>query len=181
MAERLFLSLPLPEPVRALVAALQERRFDLRWAPVDQLHLTLRFLGDIDADALAELTEHLSHVRVEPFLLPVEGVGVFPTKGPPRVLWVGVGSGHPRLHQLRQRVDDALLAAGLDIDLRTFHPHITLARCRDGDERDATRWLRQHAEFAGPVFQVDAFDLFSSELRSDGAVHHLRQRFPLHK
>lgn len=181
MTERLFIALPLPDAVRALVASLRERQFALRWTPVEQLHLTLRFIGDVEIGALERLTDQLSRVRVEPFLLPLEGAGAFPAKGPPRVLWVGVGSGHPRLHQLRQRVDDALLAAGLEVDLRTFHPHVTLARCREGDEPDATRWLRRHAEFAGPVFQVEAFDLFSSELHSDGAVQHLRQRFPLHK
>jgi 2'-5' RNA ligase len=121
-------------------------------------------------------------VRVEPFLLPVEGVGTFPPKAPPRVLWIGVGSGHPRLHQLRQRLDDALLAAGLiDLDVRTFHPHVTLARCSESAAPAVTPWMHQHQDFSAPPFRVTAFDLCASELHPAGAVHTLVQRFALAK
>ncbi len=179
VAERLFIALTLPDPVRAAVAELVQPMNGLAWVRTEQLHVTLRFLGDVTEDQLAPMLDHLGRVRVEPFILPVEGVGSFPPNRPPRVVWVGVGRGHPRLFQLRQRVDDAVLASGLPLDVRTFHPHITMARVTGHSNPSLNRWLHGHESFAGPPFRVEAFDLYASELRPDGAVHTLRQRFPL--
>ncbi|ACB75309.1 RNA 2',3'-cyclic phosphodiesterase [Opitutus terrae] len=177
--QRLFIAVPLPPAVRDLVASLTVPLREVRWTRDEQLHLTLRFLGDTPVEQIDPLCARLAAIQVEPFLLPVERVGAFPPKASPRVIWVGVGSGHPRLHQLRQKIDDAVLACGLDADLRTFHPHITLGRCQDGARNGVQQWLRHHADFAGPSFRVDAFELYASELHSAGAIHHLRQRFPL--
>lgn len=179
LAERLFIALALPQPVRAALVALAEPLPHVAWTRPGHLHLTLRFLGDVPAEQIEPMATRLAAVRVDPFLLPVETVGAFPPKRPPRVLWVGIGDGHPRLHQLRQRIDDALLAVGLDLDVRTFHPHVTLARCPETVAPVVGRWLRTHAEFVAPPFRVDAFDLWSSELQPTGAVHTLKQRFPL--
>lgn len=176
--QRLFIALALPEPIRALLAGLTEPLPNVRWTPAEQLHLTLRFLGDVDRARLDLLTARLATIRVEPFLLPIEGVGAFPPKSPPHVLWVGTGGGHPRLHQLRQQIDDAALAAGVDFNVRTFHPHVTLARCNDQAAAGAARWLRRHAAFEGPPFLVDALDLFASELHPAGARHERLGRFP---
>lgn len=177
--QRLFIALALPEAVRNVLAALSTPLPHTRWTPTEQLHVTMRFLGDVDIDRMDTLRERLASVRVAPFLLPIEGVGAFPPKRAPRVLWTGTGSGHPRLHQLRKQIDDAVLAAGIDFDLRTFHPHVTLARCSDEAERAAAHWLRTHKDFEGPPFNVDAFDLVAIELHPAGARHHLVQRFPL--
>jgi 2'-5' RNA ligase len=177
--QRLFLALALPETVRRLLHGLTGRAKAVRWTPEAQLHLTLRFLGDVPAEQTETLLARLHTVRVRPFPLAVEGAGAFPPKGAPRVLWIGVGSGHPRLHQLRQRVDDAVLAAGVPMDVRMFHPHVTLGRCLDDGKAGADRWLRAHREFAGPTFTVDAYELYASELHAFGAVHSLIERFPL--
>lgn len=178
-SQRLFLALSLPEPVQAALAALAQPLPHVRWTPAEQLHVTLRFLGDVDSARIPALLERLYTIQVEPFLLPLEGVGAFPPKRPPRVLWAGLGNGHPRLHQLRKQVDEALLNAGLDFDVRTFHPHVTLARCTDEESGGAAQWLRTHQRFEGPAFRVDAFDLMASELRPAGAVHHLIERLPI--
>ena len=178
--QRLFLAIALPEPVRATLVALMEPLPGVNWTRPEQLHVTLRFLGDVQNEKIDALIEHLSGVRVEPFLLPIEGVGAFPPHPPPRVVWVGVGTGHPRLHQLRQRADDALLAAGLaELDVRMFHPHVTLARCTKPAAAAIGHWLHTRREFAAPPFRVGAFDLCASELQPTGAVHTLVQRFPL--
>lgn len=177
--ERLFLALALPDPVRAVLAGLARPVAGFSWTRPAQLHVTLRFLGDVEAGRIERMEERLAAVRVEPFILPVEGVGSFPPSRPARVVWAGVGAGHPRLYQLRQRLDDALLAAGLDFDLRSFQPHITLTRCTERAASAAASWLRQNAEFAAPPFRVEAFDLCSSRLLPAGAEHALRRRFPL--
>ena len=180
--QRLFIAIALPEPVRAALVTLAQPLPGVAWTRPAELHLTLRFIGDVPEDKIENVVAHLATVHVEPFLLPVEGVGVFPPKTPPRVVWIGVGHGHPHLHQLRQRVDDALLAAGLpDLDVRMFHPHVTLARCTEHTAAAVGHWLHLHREFVAPPFRVAAFDLCASELRPAGAVHTLVQRFALAK
>lgn len=175
----MFIALTLPGPVRDIVASLAQPITGLAWTRPEQLHLTLRFLGDVTEEQQEAMVARLATVRVEPFVLPVEGLGTLPPSRPPRVVFVGVGSGHPRLHQLRQRIDDAILATGMPLDVRTFHPHVTVARCAGQLSPAVHRWLHTHREFAAPPFRVEAFDLYASELRPTGAVHTLKQRFAL--
>jgi 2'-5' RNA ligase len=175
--ERLFIAIPLPESVRSLLLGLVEPLRAFTWTRPGQLHLTVRFLGDVPLDRIQRVEEALATVRVQSFILPVEGVGAFPPKGPARVVWAGVGSGHPHLFQLRQRIDDALLAAGIDFDVRTFQPHVTIARC--GGDASTAAWLRRHAEFAAAPFRAREFELYSSRLLPQGAEHTLRRRFAL--
>lgn len=178
-AARLFIALTLPAAVREALAALPQPITGLSWTRPEQWHVTLRFLGDVPETQVPPLIDRLATVHVEPFVLAVEGAGTFPPNRPPRVVWVGIGSGHPRLFQLRQRVDDAVLAAGIDLDVRTFHPHVTMARCSEHPSAALQHWLHAHREFAGPPFRVESFDLYSSDLRPSGAVHTLKQRFAL--
>jgi 2'-5' RNA ligase len=179
VTQRLFVALSLPAPVREALATLPEPRPGVSWTRPEQLHVTLRFIGDTPENKIDLLIERLVKVQVASFLLPVEGVGTFPPKRPPRVVWAGTGSGHPRLFQLRQRLDDALLSTGLPIDVKTFHPHITLGRCREDPGPALAKWLKQHREFAAPPFRVESFDLYSSELQPTGAVHTPLRKFPL--
>jgi 2'-5' RNA ligase len=177
--ERLFIALTLPSAVRDTLAQWAQPLPGVTWTRPEQLHVTLRFLGDVATSAIDSLIKRLETVHVAPFILPVEGIGTFPPNRPPRILWIGTGSGHPRLFQLRQRIDDTLLAAGLQLDVRTFHPHVTLARCTEDASAAVTHWVHANREAVAPPFQVEAFDLYASELRPTGAIHTLRQRFPL--
>jgi RNA 2',3'-cyclic 3'-phosphodiesterase len=177
--ERLFIALTLPSAVRDALLALVQPLPGVSWTRPEQLHVTLRFLGDLPTVGSAEMIARLSAIRVAPFILPLETVGAFPPKRAPRVIWVGTGSGHPRLFQLRQRVDDALIASGIEVDVRTFHPHITVARCADNAAAAVGHWLHAHRDFAAPSFRVESFDLYASDLRPSGAVHTLKQSFPL--
>src|SRR4051812_46978182 len=179
VTDRTFIAITLPSPVRDALGALAERLPGIQWTRPDQLHLTLRFVGDVTPLQEDTMMERLAAVKVGSFILPVEGVGAFPPNRPARVLWAGVGKGHPRLFQLRQRVDDALLGYGLPLDVRTFHPPGTLARCTEDGAAAAQAWLRGHRDFAAPPFRVESFDVYTSELRPAGAVHTLRRRFPL--
>lgn len=177
----MFVALALPEAVRGVLGGLAQPLPGVAWTRPEQLHVTLRFLGDVPTAQIPAMIERLSEVKVAPFVLPLEGCGTFPPNAPPRVLWIGVGQGHPRLFQLRQRLDDALLACGLQFDVRMFHPHVTLARCREESGPAIATWLHAHPECVAPPFLVEAFDLYASELRPDGAMHELRARFPLAK
>lgn len=176
--ERLFIALTLPESVRAVLARTAEPIPGVNWTRPEQLHMTLRFLGDVPVADHEGMLKRLGGVRVEPFILPVEGVGTFPANRPPRVIWIGAGSGHPRLFQLRQRLDDALIAAGLQLDVRTFHPHVTLGRATEDAARAVAHWMHVHRELSGPPFRVEGFDLYCSDLQPTGAVYTLKRHFP---
>lgn len=178
-AKRLFIALTPPEPVCATLTREAQPLPGVTWTRPEQLHVTLRFLGDVEEERIAPLIERLRSVQVAPFILPVETVGTFPPGRPARVLWVGVGAGHPRLFQLRQRLDDTLLAFGLALDVRSFHPHITLARTTDTAAKSIAHWLHVHREFTAPPFRVDAFDLYSSALEPGGAIYTREAQFPL--
>jgi len=178
---RLFVAIDPPPAVSEALAQLPRRIRGVSWTPPHQYHLTIRFIGEVSDEDRGKIEPALAAIQVETFTLPVEGTGSFPPNRPPRVLWVGTGSGHPRMFQLRQKVDDALLACGLlDLDVRTFSPHFTLGRCgRDTPVAEASRFVREHAQFEAPVFRVDAFTLYRSELRAGGAVHTPLLRVPL--
>lgn len=177
---RLFLAIDAPEPVALSLAAIAAPTPGISWTPPERLHLTLRFLGDTPNERIPALCERLRRLGVAPFILPVETLGVFPPRGQPRVLWCGVGRGHPHLHQLRQRVDDTVLALGLEADLKSFVPHFTLARVAGAAKPAAiAQWLHLHREFAAPPFRLERFALYSSELQPAGAVHRLIAAFPL--
>ena len=177
---RLFLAIDLPPPLRDQLSALYGSSRGIAWTRPEQLHLTLRFLGDVEVPLRESLEQKLAAVSVEPFVLPVEGLGSFPPRGPARVLWIGVGRGHTRLHQLRQQIDDALLACGLELDVRFFHPHVTLGRVRDEAPPGAVAdFLKKHGGFEAAPFRVTSFILYASELRPAGAVHTPWRKFPL--
>ena len=178
-AKRLFIAIDIPDAHRMLLADIQEPVRGVGWTPPEQFHLTLRFLGDTDPDDQLTITRRLETVQVEPFILPLEEVGVFPSRGMPRTIWAGVGHGHPRLFQLRQLVDDSLLAAGTMVDLRTFVAHITLARCARAKPGTIAALLRKHREFKGPPFRVNRFTLYSSQLTPTGAIHTVETSIPL--
>lgn len=177
---RLFIAIDLPTSLREQLAALCEPVRGFAWTRPEQLHLTLRFLGDVELAARDSLEAALARVNVEPFVLPVAGMGSFPPRGPARVVWVGVGRGHPRLHQLRQQIDDGVLGTGLNPDLRHFQPHLTLARVRPEAPRDAAaQFLKRHRDFETAPFRVTSFVLYASELHPTGAVHPAWRTYPL--
>ena len=177
--ERLFVSLALPDPCRALVMELYDPLEGVTWTRPEQLHLTMRFLGDVESDLAARIEDSLAKVRVKSFLLPLENVGRFPPRGPAKVLSVGIGRANTLLFQLRQKIDDALLEAGWRGELRNFNPHITVARVQNAPQESVDHWLYYHQEFVGPLFRVGSFQLMLSTLQPNGAIHTLRRDFPL--
>jgi 2'-5' RNA ligase len=135
------------------------------------MHLTISFFGTVTPDVEEKLHERLSAIEWKPFFLPITGVGAFPSKGSPNVLWVGVGAGHPHLFQVYKRVQEAALGAGIEPDLRAFHPHVTIARCRDVSAEAIKPFLREHADFDGGMIHVEEFHLYSSRLTPAGSIH----------
>lgn len=180
-ALRLFVALVPPTAVRTELAALAAPLGGVGWTPEGNIHLTLRFIGEAGEAKTDQLAASLARVRVEPFILPTGGVGLFPTRGPARVLWAGVGPGHPRLYQLRKQVDEALLAVDSGLALPGFQAHFTIGRL-DGSHapKEIARFLEKHGRFEGPPFRVREFLLMES-LPQPGRppVYRIRRSYPL--
>src|SRR2546423_3616747 len=169
--KRLFVSIELPDSVKRRLAEVDPHLRGLRWLEPRQMHLTLAFLGGVPAETQEMLSEKLRTISWKSFFLPLIGLGTFPSKGWPKIIWIGVGTGHPHLFQLHKRVQEALLAAGLEPDLRSFHPHITLARCRDVSPQTVRPFLKSHANFDAGLTHVESFCLNSSQLTAAGSVY----------
>jgi len=171
MAKRLFVAIDLPESTRQLLAGLDPRVRGVRWTDPAQMHLTLSFFGEVPDETDLALREKLSAIEFGAFFLPIVSVGVFSAKGAPKIIWIGVGKAHPHLFQIHKRVQEAALASGLEPELRPWHPHITLARCRGVSTQSLRKFLQSNAEFDAGMIRVEAVHLYSSKLTPAGPIH----------
>jgi 2'-5' RNA ligase len=175
-SKRLFVGLELPVSCKTTLLSLDPQLSGLRWLRGEQLHLTLSFLGDLEAPAEDRLREALLEVRVPRFFLPICGVGVFNARDHPSVVWAGVGKGHPHVFALHKRIQDAVLHAGLEPDLKPFHPHITIGRAKGISRQTLEPFIRRYAETNFGMFEVTGFELYSSVLTAEGALHQVEMR-----
>jgi 2'-5' RNA ligase len=171
MIKRLFVAIDLPDPTRQLLTLLDPQIRGVRWIEPAQMHLTLAFFGDVIDEIDLALRERLSAIQFGAFFLPITGVGTFSAKGAPKIIWIGVGKAHPHLFQIHKRVHEAALAVGLEPELRPWHPHVTIARCRDVSAQSLRKFLQANAEFDAGMIRVDAFHLYSSKLTPAGPIH----------
>jgi len=171
MAKRLFVAIDLSDATLQSLAGLDPHIRGVRWTELGQMHLTLGFFGDVPQDVELKLREKLGAISFGAFFLPVNGVGVFSSKGAPKIIWIGVGKAHPHLFQIHKRVQEAALSAGIEPELRPWHPHITIARCRDVSAQSLRKFLQSNAEFDAGMIRVDAFHLYSSKLTPAGPIH----------
>ncbi|MFZ4776658.1 MAG: RNA 2',3'-cyclic phosphodiesterase [Terrimicrobiaceae bacterium] len=178
MAKRLFIAIELPESCRERLERVQRPIRGVRWIPSEHLHFTLAFLGDVSEEAERLLLEKLSEVRIPPFVLPIEGVGTF-GGAHPSVLWAGVGTGHPHLFALHKRVHDALLAAHFDFPLRSFHPHVTLARLKNVSAQTLRPLVRMYESDEFDLVEVSTFSLVSSKPGPEGSLYTVERRYDL--
>ena len=176
---RLFVAIDLPEPVRERVSRISCGLPGARWVSPEQLHLTLRFIGEVDGALFLDIREHLAGVHQKDFFLQLEGVGFFPPRGKPRIIWVGLRKNEALL-QLRNRVESHLVALGLAAENRKFSPHITLARLKNTPPVKVGRFLENHSLFLSESFSVESFHLYSSLLGRKGAIHRKEATYLIH-
>jgi len=175
VSKRLFVGLEIPESSRVTLSKIDPGVRGLRWLPAEQLHLTMSFIGEVNAEREERLRETLATVQVPAFFLPIKGAGTFGGERP-SVVWAGVGKGHPHLFALHQHIQDAVLHAGLEPDLKPFHPHITLGRARGVSRATLKPFLRRYAETEFDQWKVTTFTLFSSRLAPEGSVYAVEMR-----
>ncbi len=175
---RLFVAVELPQELRARIGMMCTGIDSAKWVAVDNLHLTLSFLGELPEDRAEDIAGALSSVGGAPFPLTMGGAGHFGSGRRVRALWLGVER-CPALSALRDRIESTLVRAGLPPEGRKFHPHVTVARFGDVSPGWIRDWLSANTLFRAAPFTIERFVLFSSHLRRGGAIYTPEMEFPL--
>ncbi len=174
---RLFFGLELPEELRLRIAGLAGGIERARWVPSENLHITLRFIGEVDETAMQDIAVAASAIRFEPFSVTLSGAGHFERRGRVSAVWLGVAA-DPALAALRDRVEGAVVRAGQPPEGRRFRPHVTVARFNGARPGAVRHWLAANTLFRAVPFTVDSFVLFSSTLGRSGPGYLAECRFP---
>lgn len=186
---RLFTAVELPESARR---HLQEVRHDLQvpddmtesvsWVRGQNLHVTLKFLGEMADQRLDEIVKRLSTVDLEEMLLYADGLLFLPPRGPVRVIASSLGGDVGRMRQLQRQIELVCTEFGVEQDRRPYTPHITLGRSRRGEQGSGVRSLRSvtlKSRWPGPAFRSADFSLVQSRLDPAGAIYETLWRFPV--
>lgn len=167
---RLFTAVDPPDPIAREIAALRDESLDGRWTDPGQYHLTLRFIGEVDREHLPRIQRAVEPGPAAPFDLHPRGLGVFPSRRNPRVLWVDFEN-QPALFDLQSDLERRLVATGLEPEDRPFTPHLTIARVGDASAESVHRYLKAHESFETDPFTVGEIHLYESELGPSGPEH----------
>ena len=177
---RLFVAADLGEAARAALDVEQQRirealgpSTSLKWVKPEQAHLTLVFLGNVDDTKAPAIIEAMGEdIQGAPFEMALEGIGVFPSRGAPRVLWIGIGAGAAKLAALQRAVAARVAALGIAVEERAFHPHLTLARWKASRPADREPALKAAAR-PGAIARtrVERTTLYQSRLSSSGPAY----------
>lgn len=176
---RLFVAMDFPGRVTEELSNLCHGVQGARWTSPEQMHLTLKFIGEVEDELVGEIEYALEKVRGIPLDLTVSGVGYFPPRKNPRVLWAGIPPSK-ELSRLQKSIESAIESAGVKCNNRRFHPHITLARL--GERMPGSSlvpFLTSNSLFSTGTITIDMFHLYSSRLRPDGAIHTIESSYPL--
>lgn len=164
---RLFVAIRPPEPIRDLLIDAMDENADFRWQDEEQLHLTLRFIGEVERPIANDIADALSRIRAPSLRLKVAGVGRFEQRRA-GALWAAV---EPKggVAALAAKVGRVCQENGLEPERRTFHPHITLARWKGRRTREVQDFLERRRDLTSEPFDVTEFILFESRLSRHGA------------
>ena len=177
---RLFVALRPPPSIRALLAEAMGGVPHARWQNDDQLHLTVRYIGEVDRPLAEDIALALGQVHAAAPVVAIAGVGAFDRRGRTDTLWAGLRP-HDALAALHKKVDQTLVRAGIEPDRRAYLPHITLARLplSAGADPAVAQWQARNAGLATAEFTLDALMLYESRLGGDGASYEAVTRWPL--
>ncbi|HEX8528213.1 RNA 2',3'-cyclic phosphodiesterase [Allosphingosinicella sp.] len=174
---RLFAAIRPSAAIRARLLAAMGGISGARWQTDDQLHLTLRFIGEVGPHLADDVHAALGSVHHPAFELAIAGLGAFERRGQPETIWAGVAPQEP-LRSLHKKIDQALARIGVEREGRAYLPHITLARLKPSAGPPA-HLIEQAGGLSSEPFAVDSFILYQSDLAPDGAVYSVVERYPL--
>ena len=175
---RLFVAIDLPDAAKTRLAGLCSGIRGAHWIEPEQMHLTLRFIGEVDGPLFDDIRLALGRIESESFALTLDGLGLFPMRGTPHTLWVGVAP-HPALERLQGKIEAAVVALGLEPERRNYHPHVTLARLKGARAYQVSEYLSYQGPFQAMPFPVATFQLYQSFLGNGGALHRVEMIYPL--
>lgn len=178
---RLFVGLSLPQHIRDYLTSLGAGVRQARWQRDDQLHVTLKFVGEVAESTARDLDEALSTIRMPPFKIMLDGLGLFGDLKKPRALWAGL-SPKEEITRLHDKIETAASRVGIARVDRKFTPHVTLARfsARAGQRAGGLdNFLRDRGDLRTPAFNVTSFALFSSHLSPNGSIYRIETAYPL--
>jgi 2'-5' RNA ligase len=173
---RLFVAIRPPAAVRAQLLSVMHGVRGARWQEEDQLHLTLRFIGEVDRHAAEDVAAALGSIHRPSFAVRLNGVGSFDRRGK-GALWAGIAP-HEELKSLHNKVDQACRKVGIGADTRAYLPHITLARL-NRSSGPIEPFVEGAAGLRSSDFEVDSFCLYESHLKADGPIYTIVERYPL--
>jgi 2'-5' RNA ligase len=174
---RLFVAFALPDAVAEPLTLMQSGVPGARWQMREQMHLTLRFIGEVDGRDAAEIDDALSAISAPTLTLQQKGVGEF-GGNKPRALWAAVAPNEPLMH-LQRKIETAMQRIGLEAEPRKFTPHVTLARLRGTPPGAAMDYLVDHALYASLPFEMREFILYESHLGPNGSLYVPQRHYPL--
>lgn len=177
LMHRLFVALSLPEDVADRILEIQSGLRGARWAPFDNLHLTLAFIGETDRHGLEDAASALASVEATAFDMRLSGCGFFGDRKP-HAVWVGVEA-NERLTHLQGKIAASLRRAGFNLEKRKFAPHVTTAYLSGAHQEDVARYCAGHGLFSAGPFDVSEFCLFESSLGAEGAHYEVIAAYPL--
>ena len=190
---RLFLAIDIPSHARETVVSIQNRfktlGLNASWVQPENIHLTLKFLGDTPLEQVAKIKKSVSEAvdSISVCKVALDGIGVFPNFKKPRVLWVGLKDPHKHLNVLQENIDAKMMKLGFPRERKHFAPHLTLARIKHakGKIKESFEDLKREVESIPPMdsefFQVDSVRLIQSELTPKGSIYTILEKFPLEK
>jgi RNA 2',3'-cyclic 3'-phosphodiesterase len=174
---RLFVALALPDPVADGLLPMQSGVPGARWSEREQLHITLRFIGEVDGRDASAIDDALSAISAQKFTLQLKGAGEFGGRHP-RALWAGVAPSDALVH-LQRKIETALQRIGLEAEQRKFTPHVTLAYLKAAPCERVMDFVIQHALYASAPFEAREFVLYSSHLSPDGSSYVAERSYAL--
>ena len=187
MKIRSFLALELPSEIKEIVARVsgevRQSTLDVKWAKVDNIHLTVVFMGNIETEDIPAIGDGVKKVCLTygAFDASLKGIGCFPNKRSPRVLWLGLDGDLERMSNFRDALQEQLTPFGIKEERRRFKPHLTLGRFRKSKRMDlqGDELLSKYEDLASPVCPLKELILFKSDLKPSGAKYTKLEVWPL--
>lgn len=185
---RSFLAFELPPDIRGVMekvsAEVKKLDLDVRWVRVENIHLTVIFMGSIDQGKISRMAQDIGRIctRTRAFQISVKGVGFFPDMRRPRVMWLGIDGELERLSRFRDDLQRPLSKFGIKEEKRPFRPHLTLGRFRKGGTNQRARLeelVRKYGNLKSPPCSVEELVLFRSDLKPSGAEYTKLSSWPL--
>ena len=175
---RLFVALKLPQRAREQLVPLQYGLDHANWVLRENMHLTLRFIGQIRSESFDDIFSALRAVRSKPVPLKFSDVGHFSRGSSARAVWVGV---HPskRLVEMRKRIEKSLSSVGPIAAPQKYIPHVTIAYLQGTKQKHILRWLITNASFSTQTIMFSEFALYESYRSRKGPTYHILETFPL--